>query len=244
MIDTSRHFLTEHAIRDIIDSLPYSKLNVLHWHMSDTQSFPLQVKSYNNLWAGSFSKYERYTQREVASIVEYARQRGVRVMVEFDMPGHAASWCVGYPEVCPSSTCTQPLNVANNATFDLITSLLGEMTGNATSQPGIPSGLFPDDFIHLGGDEVDTTCWTSTPSIVAWMAQQGYSDPDQAYAYFVQRAAAIAIAQGRRPVQWSEVFDHFQDKLDKKTIVHIWKDVTNVTQVVALGYNVIKNVGY
>jgi len=176
--------------------------------------------------------------------VEYGHYRGVRVMVEFDMPGHASSWCTGYPAVCPSPTCNQPLNVANNATFDLIEGLLMEMTGGRPSQPGNPSpGLFKDNFIHLGGDEVDTGCWTSTPSVAAWLKQMGYT-ADQAYGYFVDRVAKIAIAQGHRPVQWSEVFDHFQDKLSKGTIVHIWKSNTNVTQVVALGYNVLINVGY
>jgi hypothetical protein len=77
-------------------------------------------------------------------------------MVEFDMPGHAGSWCSGYPEVCPSSKCTQPLNVASNATFELIAGLLGECTGGAASMPTKPSGLFPYNLIHLGGDEVNT----------------------------------------------------------------------------------------
>ena len=66
---------------------------------------------------------------EVADVVEHARIHGVRVMVEFDMPGHAAAWCTGYPDVCPSPTCLQPLNVANNNTFVMITQLLNEMTG-------------------------------------------------------------------------------------------------------------------
>jgi hexosaminidase len=243
MIDTARHFQTLRSIRGVIDALPYAKLNVLHWHMSDSQSFPLQVKSNPKLWEGSWSSYERYTQRQVASIVEYARLRGVRVIVEFDMPGHAASWCVGYPEICPSPTCTQPLNVATNVTFDLITALLLEMTGGHKSLPRQPSGLFPDDFIHLGGDEVNTDCWTSTPAVNNWLVAHNMS-ADDAYAYFVKRAADIALNQGRRPVQWSEVFDHFKGELDKKTIVHIWKSVTNVTEVVALGYNVLLNVGY
>lgn len=155
MIDTARHFQSEASIRSIIDSLTYAKLNVLHWHMSDSQSFPLQSKSYPKLWDGSFSKWERYTQASVAKIVEYARERGVRVIVEFDMPGHAESWGVGYPEIIPNASCTQPLNVANNKTFDVITALLNEMTGGKTSAPKAPSGLFPDDFIHLGGDEVN-----------------------------------------------------------------------------------------
>jgi hexosaminidase len=164
-------------------------------------------------------------------------------MSQQDMPGHAGSWCAGYPEICPSTTCTQPLNVANNATFDLVTGLLGECTGGKSSTKGHPSGLFPDNFIHLGGDEVDTSCWEKVPAVAKWLAKQGMT-ADEGYAYFVKRVATIALAQGRRPVQWSEVFDHFKGALDKRTVVHIWKSVTNVTEVVALGYDTIVNVGY
>jgi len=243
MIDTARHFETLASIRAIIASLPYAKINVLHWHMSDSQSFPMQSTTHPKLWDGSYSAQERYTQADIAGVVEWARLHGVRVIVEFDMPGHAGSWCTGYPEVCPSTTCLQPLNVASNKTFDLITGLLGEMTGGKKSGHQAPSGLFPDDFIHLGGDEVDTSCWTKTPSVAAWLNQSGLT-ADEGYAVFVKRAAEIAMAQGRRPVQWSEVFDHFKTDLDKRTIVHIWKSVTNVTEVVADGYNVLLNVGY
>merc|ERR1711998_186229 len=103
--------------------------------MSDTQSFPMESKSHPKLWQGSHSPQERYLQSDIADIVEYARQRGVRVMVEFDMPGHAASWCQGYPEVCPAPSCTQPLNVASNATWDLIENLIGEVTGAKSGHP-------------------------------------------------------------------------------------------------------------
>eukprot|EP00756_Hemistasia_phaeocysticola_P016550 Hpha_TRINITY_DN15482_c6_g2::TRINITY_DN15482_c6_g2_i5::g.172750::m.172750/K12373/HEXA_B; hexosaminidase len=231
MIDTARHFETLDAIRGMIDSLPYAKLNVLHWHMSDTQSFPFQSKTYPKLWEGSYSAEERYLQSDIADVVEYARLRGVRVMVEFDMPGHAASFCKGYPEVCPSASCTQPLNVANNATFDLLNSLIGECTGGRPSKRGDPSpGLFKDNFVHLGGDEVDTSCWSKTPAVADWLAKQNMT-ADQGYAYFVKRVAQMAIDQGHRPVQWSEVYDHFKNNLAKETIVHIWKSVTNVTEV-------------
>ena len=243
MIDTARHFETLASLRALIDSLTYSKFNVLHWHMSDTQSYPFESKTHPDLWKGSWSPQERYLQTDIADTVEYARDRGVRVIVEFDMPGHAGSWCTGYPEICPSTTCTQPLNVANEATFQLIEDVLGECTGKKTSAKDAPSGLFPDDFIHLGGDEVDTSCWTKTASVNDWLIKKNYTG-DQAYAYFAKRVADIAIAQGRRPVQWSEVYDHFKTELDKKTIVHIWKSVTNVTEVVANGYQVILNVGY
>ena len=178
MIDTARHYEPLAAIRGIVDSLPYAKLNVLHWHMSDSQSFPLQSTTAPKLWDGAYSAQERYTQADVASIVEYAKLRGVRVMVEFDMPGHAGSWCAGYPEVCPSTSCVQPLNVASNKTFDLIAGLLGEMTGKASSAPGKPSGLFPSNMIHLGGDEVDTSCWSATADIAAWLAARNMSADD------------------------------------------------------------------
>jgi len=244
MIDVGRHYQSIQSIRNIIDSLPYAKLNVLHIHMADSQSFPLQMNSAPQLWKGAFSPQERYLQSDFAGIVEYAHYRGVRVMVEFDMPGHADAMCTGYPDICPSPSCKSPLNVANNATFDLIQALLMEMTGGRPSRPGNPSpGLFKDNFIHLGGDEVDTTCWSTTASVKAWLQKMNLT-PDQAYGYFVDTVARMAISQGHRPVQWSEVFDHFQGKLAKGTIIHIWKPNTNVTQVVALGYNVLINVGY
>eukprot|EP00939_MAST-03C_sp_MAST-3C-sp1_P002177 g2177.t1 len=238
MIDSARHFETLAAIRSIIDSLPYAKMNTLHWHMVDTQSFPFESKTYPSLWKGAWSENERYTQDDIAAVVEYARVRGVRTYVEFDVPGHAASWCTGYPEICPSATCQQPLNVANNKTFDVIDAILEECTGGKTG-----AGLFPDHYVHLGGDEVDTSCWTNTPETADWLKARNMTG-DDGYAYFVKRAADIALSKGRRPIQWSEVYDHFKTDLDKKTIVHVWKSVTNVTEVVANGYNVIRNVGY
>ena len=243
MIDTARHFQPLASIRAIIDSLPYAKINVLHWHLVDTQSFPFHSETNPKLWDGAYDASSRYTHADMASIVEYARLRGVRVMPEFDTPGHAQSWCVGYPEICPSPTCLTPLDVSSNATFELLTRLYGECTGGKASARGAPSGLFPDAFLHLGGDEVSTKCWSSTPRIAQWLRARGMT-ADDGYAYFVKRNAEIALAQGRRPVQWSEVFDHFKTKLDKRIVVHVWKSVTNVTEVLADGYDVLRNVGY
>lgn len=244
MIDTSRHFLPVSAIKATIDALPYAKLNVLHWHMSDSPSFPLQSKSRVKLWQGSWSPSERYLQTEVADIIEYARLRGVRVMLEIDMPGHAASWCKGYPEVCPSDSCRQPLNVASNATFELVSDLLLEMTGRMASKPGLPStGLFKDNFVHLGGDEVNTSCWTQTPSIKKWLDKQNMSAKD-GYKYFVERVAEMALSSGHRPVQWSEVYDNFQGKLNNRTVIHVWKTNTDISEVISKGFDVLLNVGY
>jgi hexosaminidase len=98
MIDSARHYDTLASVRGIVDSLSYAKCNVLHWHMSDSQSFPFQSKTHPKMWEGAYSPQEKYTQADIAEMVEYARLRGIRVMVEFDMPGHAGSWCKGERE--------------------------------------------------------------------------------------------------------------------------------------------------
>eukprot|EP00978_Attheya_sp_CCMP212_P039281 scaffold203020_cov28-Attheya_sp.AAC.1 len=100
--------------------------------------------------------------------------------------------------------------------------------------------LFEDDFFHLGGDEVDTSCWGNDSEISAWLKDHNMS-PDEGYAYFVKRVASIARKHGRRPVQWSEVFDHFKGQLHPSTVVHVWKQDTNVTEVVEFGFDALIN---
>ena len=155
MVDTARHFLPVTTLKHALDSMSYAKLNVLHWHISDTQSFPMQFISRPDLWSGAHSPRERYLQAEVRDVVEYARKRGIRVIPEFDVPGHAASWCRGYPEVCPSDPqCTQPLNVARNETFELIGDIISECVGDQGDQSDEKQPLFVDDFFHLGENSV------------------------------------------------------------------------------------------
>jgi hexosaminidase len=213
MVDSGRHFLPVATLLHIVDALPYTKLNVLHWHLTDTQSFPVETPSRPSLWRGSFSKRERYSTEDVRRVVERARLRGIRVIPEFDTPGHAESWCVGYPSVCPAPTCKTPLDVSKAETFAVLDDVLGDA-----------SKLFPDGFVHLGGDEVDTSCWAATPSIRQWLQQRNYTTAD-AYSYFVSKAAKLARAPGKRPIQWAEVFDQFGATLDKSTIVHVWNCV-------------------
>ena len=110
------------------------------------------------------------------------------------------------------------------------TGLWGEVTGNVSG-----GGIFPDNFLHLGGDEVDTSCWSSTPRIQEWMSAQNLT-ADQAYMQIVEKAHNIASSQGRHPINWEEVFLHFGSKLDKATVIHIWLDHATLARVVAAGY--------
>ncbi|KAM7497859.1 hypothetical protein LguiA_022273 [Lonicera macranthoides] len=131
-LDTSRHYQSLPMIKKVIDSMAYAKLNVLHWHIVDTQSFPLEIPSYPKMWEGSYSISERYTMADAAEIVRqvtypsyfYAQRRGINVLSEIDVPGHARSWGTGYPSLWPSTDCKEPLDVSNEFTFKVIDGIL------------------------------------------------------------------------------------------------------------------------
>jgi len=237
LMDTSRHYEPIPVLKQLVDSLAYAKFNVLHWHVVDHQSFPFESVTYPALWEGAYSNDERYTTADMAELVEHARLRGVRVVAEFDVPGHASSWCVGYPEICPSTSCLSPLDPSSPETWQVLAGLLNDVTGGSQY-----AGLFPDDFVHMGGDEVDTSCWTSTPHVMAWLSAHNFTT-DDAYMYFVETAHQDLIAAGRSPVNWEEVFNHFGTKLDKQTIVHIWLDHKTLKTVVDAGYRGILSDG-
>ncbi|OMO99882.1 hypothetical protein CCACVL1_03565 [Corchorus capsularis] len=227
LIDTSRHYLPLPVIKNVIDSMTYAKLNVLHWHIVDTQSFPLEIPSYPKLWDGAYSTSERYTAADAAEIVSYAQKRGINVLAEIDVPGHALSWGVGYPSLWPSKDCQQPLDVSNEFTFKVIDGILSDF-----------SKIFEFKFVHLGGDEVNTSCWTTTPRISRWLKKKGMNE-SQAYEYFVLRAQDIALSHGYEIVNWEETFVNFGKKLNPKTIVHNWLAVGLTQQVVASGLRCI-----
>ena len=233
LVDTSRHYQDIPILHRIIDSLTYAKYNVFHWHLSDIQSLPYQSDVLPRLSMAAYSPQERYSTADIADLVEYARQRGVRVMIEFDVPGHAASWCVGYPEVCPSPDCTMPLDPSSNATFDLMRLMWTEVTGGRSR-----AGLVPEDLFHLGGDEVDLGCWTSVPHVAAWLRANNLTDRD-AYRYMVEAAHEIVYSYGRTPVNWDEVWANFGRTIDPQTIIHVWRDESYVQNATRDGFRVL-----
>ncbi|KAG8380367.1 hypothetical protein BUALT_Bualt06G0008100 [Buddleja alternifolia] len=210
LIDTSRHYLPLPIIKKVIDSMAYAKLNVLHWHIVDSESFPLEVPSYPKLWNGAYSVSERYTIADAIEIVSYAKRRGINVLAELDVPGHALSWGIGYHALWPSTDCREPLDVSNEFTFKLIDGILSDF-----------SKIFKYKFIHLGGDEVNTSCWESTPHVRKWLQKNGLNG-SEAYQYFVLRAQKIALSHGYEIINWEETFNHFGSKLSPKTVVHNW----------------------
>eukprot|EP01084_Bolivina_argentea_P159028 276985_1 len=236
LIDSSRFYLTISSIKQLLDAMSYSKLNVLHMHITDDESFPVESKTYPKLWqnpGGSYSYSEKYLQTSLTQIIEYGKARGIRIIPEFDMPGHAKSWCYGYPEICPSQTCLSPLNVASNKTWQLLNGFINEM-----------STLFTDDFIHLGGDEVNTNCWTSNTEIINWMKINNLT-VTQALQYFDGNVINIGAKNDKTVIQWDEVFTLFMNnKNDNRfilnpniSVVHVWHETSGLLkQVVENGF--------
>jgi len=163
-------------------------------------------------------------------------------MPEFDGPGHMFAWGTGYPDLlpqdyaqnsqcsstCPVDPCDVPVDPSSPLIFPLLDSLLGEMVGEG--------GLFFDQFVHLGGDEVQYACWSQSSRIQAFMKANGMTSYDQLYEYFVAKAHTIASSYGKSPVNWEEVFNHFGKNLSVDTIIHVWLDHATLGRVVAAGY--------
>lgn len=156
MIDTARHYLPVNLIYETIDALMYNKMNILHWHIVDEDSFPLKLQSHPEIADyAAFSPEEIYTTDQVRDIVRYAMVRGVRVIPELDTPGHAASW--GKAPQNQRVACTfgntgymGPLDVTLDETYKLVKEVFIEIFE-----------LFPDPYVHLGGDEVVMTCYAN-----------------------------------------------------------------------------------
>jgi hexosaminidase len=224
LVDSSRHFLALPALQAFVDALAYTKMNVLHWHIVDSQSFPYVSAAFPNLSAaGAYPPVERhtYSQADVVTLVSYAKDRGVRVVVEFDTPGHSDSWGLGQPSLltpCYNSSGAPdgtfgPINPTLDSTWAFLTAFFTEV-----------AAVFPDPYLHVGGDEVGFDCWRSNPSVVAWMAAHGMAGNFSALeSYYVQRLLKLVQALGKTPVGWQEIFDNGLE-LTPDTLVHVWKN--------------------
>lgn len=232
LIDTARHFLPVTAIKRQLDAMSASKLNVLHWHVVDAQSFPFQSVSYPLLSErGAYHPSAVYTPDDVREVVSYAAGLGVRVVPEFDVPGHAASWQDAYPEVitqCPSyahNINNLNLSPASNMTVPLLQGIIRDAVG-----------LWPDEFVHLGGDEVVQGCWAEDKAVQRWMAEH-HTNTTGVYKYFSDQATAAVTHWNRRAVQWQEVVD-YNLGVSRDTIVEVW-DGNDMKRVTGQGYTTI-----
>ncbi len=239
LIDVCRHWMPIEVIKRNLDGMAAVKLNVLHWHLSEDQGFRVECKSYPKLHEmGSDGNY--FTQDQIREIVEYARDRGIRVVPEFDMPGHTTSWLVGYPELASApgpyaierhwgvfDPCMDP---TKEELYEFLDVFIGEM-----------ARLFPDDYFHIGGDEVNGNHWNANPDISAFKKRQGMKDNHDLQAYFNKRVQAIVKKHGKKMVGWDEIF---HPELPTDVVVQSWRGPKALAEIAKKGYMGILSNGY
>jgi hexosaminidase len=244
LIDVGRHFQPMEVMKRNLDGMAMLKMNVLHWHLSDDQGFRVESKTYPKLHQlGSDGQY--YTQEQVRELVRYADQRGIRVVPELDMPGHVTSWLVGYPELASGLPPNKDsiyrierkwgifkpsLDPSKETTYQFIDNLLKEMTA-----------LFPDAYIHLGGDENEGSQWRDNPKIQAFMKANQLADNHALQSYFHQRVLPMLTKRGKKAMAWEEVL---APGLSKELVMQSWRHKQSMIDAARQGHPVVLSHGF
>jgi len=242
LIDTSRHWLPVKTIKETISAMSFSKLNTLHWHIVDGQSFPFESKSFPLLQTGAYRPNQVYTQDQIKDIISFANDHGVRILPEFDMPAHATSWGFGYPFLIvpcnPRSSIydfndgwgDQPMDPTNPNVYQFIAKFLSEV-----------AALFPDNWLHLGGDEVEYSCWNTT-RINKYMKENGIATFQDLETLFILEVNKRIQGLGKQTIYWQEVFQNTNPFIGDS--VDVWKDSTTLAKVIAAGKKGIQSFGW
>ncbi len=240
MLDVSRHWIPKEVVLRLLDGMSAAKFNVFHWHLSDDQGFRVESLVFPKLHEiGSNGKY--YTQAEIRGVIEYAGERGIRVVPEFDLPGHSLSWQIAYPELSPvqeelnfilkkGTVFTPPLDPSKEVVYEFLDKFIGEM-----------AELFPDPYFHIGGDEVNPAAWNSNPKIAEFMQHNSIADAHGLQAYFIKRAGQILESHGKKMIGWDEIL---HPDLNNSAAVQCWRSQKSLFEAAHLGTNGILSAGY
>jgi len=239
MIDVSRHFTPLDVVKRNLDGMAAVKLNVFHWHLSDNQGFRVESKKFPRL-QGMGSDGLFYTQDEVREVIAYARERGIRLVPEFDMPGHSTAWFVGYPELASGpgpyeierkwGVFDPVMDPTQERTYKFLNVFIGEM-----------AALFPDQFFHIGGDEVNGKQWDANPKIQQFMRAHGLKNNQDLQAYFNKRVQEIVSRHGKTMLGWDEIL---RPDLPKSIVIQSWRGPESLAQAAKQGYRGLLSYGY
>jgi hexosaminidase len=239
MIDSARHFIPLDVIRRNIDGMEAVKMNVFHWHLSENQGFRAESRKFPKLHElGSDAFY--YTQDEIRDLIAYARDRGIRVVPEFDMPGHSTAWFVGHPELASGKgpygierkwgIFDPAMDPTNEKVYKFLDELIGEM-----------AKIFPDHYFHIGGDEVNGKEWDANPKIQAYMKAHGIKNNEALQAYFSGRVQKLVTKHGKTVIGWDEVL---VEGVPKDIVIQSWRGQASLAKAAKQGYRGILSNGY
>jgi hexosaminidase len=212
---------------------------VFHWHLSDDQGFRVESKRFPKLQElGSDGHF--YTQQQIHEVIEYARDRGIRVVPEFDMPGHATAWFVGYPELAsgPSPYSIErkwgifdpAIDPTRDEIYPFLDGLIAEMTS-----------LFPDDYFHIGGDEVNGEQWKASPRIRDFMSTHNMKKTEELQSYFSRRIVPMVTKYGKKVIGWDEILS---PDLPAGTVIQSWRGQKSLAEASRLGFAGILSAPY
>ncbi|KAI3444915.1 hypothetical protein Pfo_001580 [Paulownia fortunei] len=252
MLDTSRNYYGVEDLLRLIRAISMNKLNVFHWHITDSHSFPLVVPSEPEMAAkGAYGEEMKYTAADVKRVVEYGMEHGVRVVPEIDMPAHTGSWAEAYPEIV---TCankfwwpaeaewadrlaaepgTGQLNPLNPKTYQVVKNVVHDVVS-----------MFPDQFYHAGADEITPNCWKIDPSIQTFLSNNGTLS--QILEMFINSTLPYIISLNRKVVYWEDVLLDANVNVTpsllppENVILQTWNNGPNNTKrIVDSGYRAI-----
>lgn len=239
LLDVSRHWEPMEVVRRTLDGMAMVKLNVFHWHLSDDQGFRIECKTYPKL-AGMGSDGNFYTQDQAREIIAYAADRGIRVLPEFDMPGHCTSWLVGYPDL---GSAPGPYHIARifgilpnafNPTREELYAWLDRFFAEMTA-------LFPDAYFHIGGDENKGPQWTANPEIQRFMREHHIANNKDLQTYFNRRIAPLVSKYHKHMVGWEEILN---PELPDDVAVEAWLGIPAVNEIAEDGHMALLSAGY
>jgi hexosaminidase len=239
LMDVTSHFMPVPVIERNLDAMEAVKLNVFHWHLTDDQGWRVESKRYPKLHElGSGGDY--YTQAEIRHLLDYAHDRGIRIVPEFDMPGHCATLLIGYPELASApgpysiirtfGIYDPVLDPTRESVYQFLDGLIGEM-----------AALFPDRHFHIGGDEVNGKHWKANPAIQAFIRDHNLKDTAGLQAYFNQRVEPLVKKHGKTMMGWDEVL---HPDLPKDIVVESWRDRESMVKAARSGHPVLLSWGY
>ncbi|HZW38799.1 MAG TPA: family 20 glycosylhydrolase [Ignavibacteriaceae bacterium] len=239
MIDVSRHFMPLDVIKRNLDAMASVKMNVFHWHLSDDQGIRVEVKSLPKLnQLGSDGMY--FTHEQIKEILAYAKARGIRVIPEFDIPGHSTAFLTAFPQL---ASAPGPYKIERNwgifdptfnptieATYKFFDTFFKEMCA-----------LFDDPYMHIGGDENNGKQWNNNKEIQTFMKKHNIPDNHGLQAYFNQRISKIITKYGKKMVGWDEI-QH--PNLPTNIVIQSWRGQKGLVDAATKGYQVILSNGY